>query len=100
MALCSVLAEVFTWATAGTTALAAVSGGWPCADLIVVARADSEFCSAAVCDGNADLASVANFDALVWTLFSAVCRELRPFLATSTLLRLLTEVLRLVASVQ
>ena len=56
--------------------------------------------SAAVCDGNADFASVANAVALVWTLLSAVCRELRPFLETSTLPRLLTEVLRLAASVQ
>jgi len=80
--------------------VAAVAAGSPFADLIAVARADSEVSSAAVCDGNADFASVTNFDALVWTLFSAVCRELTPFLATSTLLRLLTEVLRLVASVQ
>ena len=42
MALCSVLAEVFTWATAGTTAAAAVAGDWPFADVIAVARADSE----------------------------------------------------------
>ena len=94
------LAEFFTWATAGTTVVAAVAGGWPFADVIAVARADSEVFSAAVCDGNADFASVANDAALVWTLLSAVCRELRPFLATSTLPRLLTEVLRLAASVQ
>jgi hypothetical protein len=63
-------------------------------------QADREVFSAAVSDGNADFASVANAAALVRTLFSAVCRELRPFLATSTLSRLLTEVLRLAASVQ
>ena len=99
-ALCSALAEFFTWVTAGTTAVAAVTGDWPFADVIVVARPDSEVFSAAVCDGNADLASVANVAALVWTLLSAVCRELRPFLTTLTLPRLLTEVLRLAASVQ
>ena len=94
------LAEVLTWVTAGTTVAAAVTGGWPFADVIAVARPDSEVFSAAVCDGYADFASVANAAALVWTLFSAVCRELRPSLATSTLPRLLTEVLRLAASVQ
>ena len=50
-ALCRLLAEVFTWVTAGTTAAAAVSGGWPFADLIAVSRLDSEFFSAVVCDG-------------------------------------------------
>ena len=85
--------------TAGTTAAAAVTERWPCADLIALSRLDSEFCSAVVCDGYADFASLANVFALVWTLVSAVCRELRPFLATSTLPRLLTEVLRLVAAV-
>ncbi len=86
--------------TAGTTAAAAVSGGWPFADLIAVSRLDSEFSNAVVCDGYADFASLANVFALVWTLLSAVCRELRPFLATLTLPRLRTEVLRLVAAVQ
>ncbi len=74
--------------TAGTTVVTAVAGGCPFADVIAVARADSEVFSAVVCDGNADFASVANADALVWTLLSAVCRELRPFVATSTLPRL------------
>ena len=58
--------------TAGTTAVAVVTGGWPFADVIVVARPDSEVFSAAVCDGNADLASVANVAALVWTLLSGL----------------------------
>jgi energy-converting hydrogenase Eha subunit C len=82
------------------TAVAAVSGGWPLADLIAVPRLDTEFCSAVVCDGYADFASAANALASVWTLLSAVCREPRPFVATLTLPRLLTEVLRLAASVQ
>jgi len=91
-ALCRALAEVFTWATAGATAAAAVSGGWPLADVIAAPRLDTEFCSAVVCDGYADLASLAKPLALVWTLLSALCREPRPFAATSTLPRLLTEV--------
>ncbi len=94
------LAEVFTWATAGTTVAAAVAADWPFADVIAVPSADTEVFSAAVCDGNADFASVANVVALVWTLVSAVCREVRPFLATLTSPRLWTEVLRLVAAVQ
>ena len=77
-ALCSALAEVFTWATDEATAVAAVSGGWPLADVIAAPRLDTEFCSAVVCDGNADLASLAKLLALVWTLLSAVCRELSP----------------------
>ncbi len=99
-ALCSALAEFFTWATEEATAVAAVRGGWPFADLIAFSRLDSEFCSAVVCDGYADFASSANVFALVLTLVSAVCRELRPFWATLTSPRLLTEVLRSVASVQ
>ena len=66
---CSELAEFFTWATAGTIAVAAVAGDWPFADLIVAARVVSEVFTAAVCDGNADLASVANVCALLVTLF-------------------------------
>jgi hypothetical protein len=85
-ALCSALAEVFTWVTDEATAAAAVSGGWPLADVIAVPRLDTEFCSAAVCDGNADFASLANVFALVWTLLSAVYSEPRPFLATSSAL--------------
>jgi len=99
-ALCRLLAEFVTWATAGTTAAAAVAVDWPFADLIAVPRLDTAFCSAVVCDGKADFASEANVCALVWTLLSAVCRELSPFLETSTLPRLLTEVLRWVAAVQ
>jgi hypothetical protein len=99
-AFCRLVAEFFTWVTDGTTAAAAVRGGWPCADLIAVSRPDSEFCSAVVCDGYADFASLANVFALVWTLLSAVCRELRPFSATLTLPRLLTEVLSWLAAVQ
>src|SRR5450755_598261 len=99
-ALCSALAAFFTWVTADTTAAAAVTGGCPFAGVIAVSRPDSEVFSAAVCDGYADFASVANAAALVLTLVSAVCRELRPFLATSTLPRFWTEVLRLAASVQ
>ena len=99
-ALCRLLAEFFTWVTAGTTAAAAVRGGWPWADLTAFSRPVTEFCRAVVCDGNADFASLAKVLALVWTLVSAVCRELRPFLATLTLSRLLTEVLRLVTAVQ
>ena len=86
--------------TAGTTAPAAVSEGWPFADLIAVSRLDSEFSSAVVCDEYADFASAANVLALVWTLLSAVCRELRPFWATWTLPRLWTEVLSWLAAVQ
>jgi hypothetical protein len=73
-----------TWVTAGTTAVAAVTGGWPFADVIALCRPDSKVLSAAVCDGYADFASVTNADALVLTLVSAVCKELRPFVATST----------------
>jgi len=72
-ALSRLLAEFFTCATAGTTAEAAVTGGWPFADLIALSRLESEFCSAVVCDGYADFASLAKVFALVWTLFSAVC---------------------------
>jgi len=99
-ALCSALAEFLTWVTAGTTVVTAVAAGWPFADVIAVCRPDSEVLSAAVCDGYADFASVTNADALVWTLVSAVCKELRPFLATSTLPRSWTEVLSWSASVQ
>ncbi len=91
------MAEVFTWVTDEATAEAAVAGGWPFAELIAVFRPDSEFCSAVVCGANVDFAALANVLALVWTLFSAVCRELRPFWAMLTLPRLLTEVLRLAA---
>ena len=59
-ALCSALAEFFTWVTAGSTAAAAVTERCPFADLIAFSRPDSEFCSAVVCDGYADFASVAN----------------------------------------
>jgi len=89
-----------TWATAGTTAAAAATEGWPFADVIAVCRPDSELCSAVVCGANADFASVANAVALVLTLVSAVCRELRPFWATLTLARSWTEVLSWSAAVQ
>ena len=71
-ALCRLLAEFFTWVTDGATAAAAVSGGWPLADLIAVSRLDSEFFSAVVCDRYAVFASAANVFALVWTWLSAV----------------------------
>ena len=54
--------------------------GWPLTDLIAAPRLDTESRSAVVCDGKADLASAANVCALVWTLLSAVCRELSPTL--------------------
>ena len=75
------------------TAETADTEGWLFADVIAVPRLDTELLSAVVCGANADFASLT-------TLLSAVCRELRPFLATSTLPRLLTEVLRLLAAVQ
>jgi hypothetical protein len=87
-------------ATADATAAAAVRRGCPFAAVIAVCRADSEVFSAAVCDGYADFAFAANDAASVLTLLSAVCRELRTFLATSTLPRFWTEVLRLAASAQ
>jgi hypothetical protein len=82
-ALCSASAEFFTWVTDDATAVAAVSGGWPFAGVIAACRPDSAVFSAAVCDGNADFASAANVLASAGTLLSAVCREPRPFLATS-----------------
>ena len=82
------------------TAEAAAAGGWPFADLIAVFSPDSELCSAGVCGANVDFASLANVFGSVRTLLTAVCRELRPFWATLTLPRLVTEVLRLAAAVQ
>ena len=82
------------------TAETADTEGWLFADVIAVPRLDTELLSAVVCGANADFASLANVFASLTTLLSAVCRELRPFLATSTLPRLLTEVLRLLAAVQ
>jgi hypothetical protein len=84
MALCSALAEFFTWTTDDATAVAAVAGGWPFAEVIAPCKPDSAVFSAAVCDGNADLASAANVVALAWTLLNAACSEPRPLLATST----------------
>jgi hypothetical protein len=86
--------------TADTTAETAVSAGSPFADLIALSRPDTELFNAVVCDGKADFASLANVLALLVTLVTAVWRESRPFLATSTSPRLLTEVLRLVAAAQ
>jgi hypothetical protein len=60
MAFCRSLAELFTWLTDDTTAVAAVAGGWLFADVIAVCRPDTAVFSAIVCDGNADFASVAN----------------------------------------
>ena len=83
-----------------TTAASVVTEGWAFADVIAVSRADSEFFSAVVCGANSDFASSANVFASVWTLLSAVVRELRPFAETSTLPRLVTEVLSWSAAVQ
>ncbi len=99
-AFCRLLAEFFTWLTDDATAAAAVAGGWPFADVIADCRPDSALSSAAVCDGNAGFASVANVLASAWTLLGAVGREPRPFVATSTLPRFWTEVLSWLASVQ
>ena len=99
-AFCRLLAEFFTWVTDAATAAAAVAGGWPFADVITVCRPDSALSSAVVCDENADFASVANVLASAWMLLSAVGREPRPFVATSTLPKFWTEILSWLASVQ
>jgi len=59
-ALCALSAAVFTWLTDDTTAATVVRDGWPIADLTVVSRLDTEFCSAVVCDGYADFTSLTN----------------------------------------
>ena len=86
-ALCSALAEVFTWLTDDTTAWTVVREGWACAAVTADCRPDSELRSAVVCDEYADFASLANVFASAWTLPTAVFTEPRSLTLTVILPR-------------